>query len=931
MLTMRTVAVRRLLCVGLFVVIAGWVCSAQDPTAPASPSKKIGMEKEIWIAVRTDGQPGTGLASDPFDGSTEEKFDGLLIGLNRAGVTNITIHLGPGTFQTLGATEWRNPADWRDGCTGWCLSEGWKLLGAGMGNTTIKLASLARIRDYRWGETAGVSVRDGVWEFPAPKGSGWIESPDMWQAVRLSGGTQLKGLELGKVYYIAQVLDATHFKVSTTLGGPPLAEASIGSDGKFFRITKIPSSPWPEIVARQGPQIGIGDIEIRDLAVDCNWPAMGGVLTEDFTMPAELKTVIVTVDTAAWARPMVNMWVNVLTPLKTHKVIGHFEVVRVVDDHRIELRNMRGFKLLSGAPFGDEGTKNVDAGTVVVKGTRIGPEMNAAGVLVYGDRVRVERVRVTNHAATWYEGGCGIALGHWQGPPCHEMVVRDCVVDTMWGKFTMAMPFLSRKISDPCPPADEEVVGAQGIVEGNTIYSNGGYLSGMGCGGGLNTTFRNNKVFNAGCGLYSEGPVRNIIIKDNLFFECGSAITMGGGNRPPWARDAAYKAKGEVFWKDAEYRAKVDNVGQEPPNEQYWQPLHPWIGTITIEGNLMELCDRSAGIQFLGMVDGLYIRNNLIRYARGNNQGALGVTVSDKTNRRMVITGNVIDSRLMNSAGKGLMLGRDNVDEQGRIRKELETGEHAAAIGRDILPNLEPLVPATDARPADKPVEPLVANLGPKGEIQDWLVLCPFPHPPMNTADGSKLGMGYGFDFLSNLGGEAKIRPKSGESMAVKFPSGADAKAFWKDEYLKPRRIAWQRAHAASFPGQSTAETRREWVDFQPLVGLSSDADNTCAYAFCILRAEKACQVSLSLGTDDGYVLFVNGQREGELRNDRRTYLPDSNVHKATLRAGDNTVLIKVCNAIGGFGFGIRAISAETADLAIPGGKPAAGVKVVLP
>ena len=41
------------------------------------------------------------------------------------------------------------------------------------------------------------------------------------------------------------------------------------------------------------------------------------------------------------------------------------------------------------------------------------------------------------------------------------------------------------------------------------------------------------------------------------------------------------------------------------------------------------------------------------------------------------------------------------------------------------------------------------------------------------------------------------------------------------------------------------------------------------------------------------------------------------------LRAGDNTVLIKVCNALGGFSFGMRVISAETADLSVQGGKGA--------
>src|SRR5207302_10812344 len=33
---------------------------------------------EVWIAVRSDGLPGSGTQADPYNGSTPEKFDGLL-------------------------------------------------------------------------------------------------------------------------------------------------------------------------------------------------------------------------------------------------------------------------------------------------------------------------------------------------------------------------------------------------------------------------------------------------------------------------------------------------------------------------------------------------------------------------------------------------------------------------------------------------------------------------------------------------------------------------------------------------------------------------------------------------------------------------------------------------------------------------------------
>ena len=280
----------------------------------------------------------------------------------------------------------------------------------------------------------------------------------------------------------------------------------------------------------------------------------------------------------------------------------------------------------------------------------------------------------------------------------------------------------------------------------------------------------------------------------------------------------------------------------------------------------------------------------------------------------------------VNSLGKkGVIFGKDNVDELGRARIEVDTGPVDAKNASSPLPaNMGAILPATDPKPADKPAQPLTAELGPKCEIQDWLILGPFPHP---------LGAGYAFDFLSKLGGEANAKPKAGDSVAVKFPDGPDAKTFWKESQLKPRRIAWQRAKAQHCPvgTDQDRKTYQEWVDVRPLLGTGEDTDNTCVYAACILRADKETPVRFLLGSDDGNVLYVNGKKIGQAIDDRRMYVLDSDVHAATLNAGDNLVVIKICNATGGFNFGLRVTSAAIADLAIPGGKAPAGVKVVLP
>lgn len=89
-----------------------------------------GSSKEVWIAVRTDGRGGDGSRENPYDGSTRAKFDGLMQGFGARTV----IHLLPGTYLTNG---------WADatGLNGWVVKSGWKLSGAGMGATTVKLAA----------------------------------------------------------------------------------------------------------------------------------------------------------------------------------------------------------------------------------------------------------------------------------------------------------------------------------------------------------------------------------------------------------------------------------------------------------------------------------------------------------------------------------------------------------------------------------------------------------------------------------------------------------------------------------------------------------------------------------------------------------------------------------------------------------------------
>lgn len=81
---------------------------------------------DVYIAFRTDGIAGNGTINSPYDGSTQAKFDACMGAVG----TNTVIHIGPGTFQTIGGNNYS-------------VKAGQKIYGAGMGNTIIQLVQPA--------------------------------------------------------------------------------------------------------------------------------------------------------------------------------------------------------------------------------------------------------------------------------------------------------------------------------------------------------------------------------------------------------------------------------------------------------------------------------------------------------------------------------------------------------------------------------------------------------------------------------------------------------------------------------------------------------------------------------------------------------------------------------------------------------------------
>ena len=126
------------------MVICGRVMAQYDPGPPpiqdvrptpfpiATPSSS--PTQDIWIAVRTDGLPGSGTQDDPYNGSTPEQFDTILH--NYYWTYDLGVHLmGAGPFRT-------------DASHNWHVRPGWVISGDGMNVTTIKLVgNVAGMRD----------------------------------------------------------------------------------------------------------------------------------------------------------------------------------------------------------------------------------------------------------------------------------------------------------------------------------------------------------------------------------------------------------------------------------------------------------------------------------------------------------------------------------------------------------------------------------------------------------------------------------------------------------------------------------------------------------------------------------------------------------------------------------------------------------------
>lgn len=170
--------------------------------------------------------------------------------------------------------------------------------------------------------------------------------------------------------------------------------------------------------------------------------------------------------------------------------------------------------------------------------------------------------------------------------------------------------------------------------------------------------------------------------------------------------------------------------------------------------------------------------------------------------------------------------------------------------------------------------------------FRDWLLCGPFPTCPGGDPVSYKHGdqcKGFYSDFLKSIGGEANAHPQNGTPIQV-----------------------------------PELNLKREWNIYQsktdkiPFNAIFEPNDLVVAYAFCQVNSNKRQKAILSLGSNDGVMVFLNGEKIHENHPVNGRWLQKDNDYVlVVLKSGLNNFLFKVCEGTGDFGLVVRLLNYE--------------------
>jgi len=152
--------------------------------------------------------------------------------------------------------------------------------------------------------------------------------------------------------------------------------------------------------------------------------------------------------------------------------------------------------------------------------------------------------------------------------------------------------------------------------------------------------------------------------------------------------------------------------------------------------------------------------------------------------------------------------------------------------------------------------------------LQDWLILGSIPSSGLEDIDK---------DFFAQDGGEANLQPVEGQSLKL---AGGEFK--WKAAKCKDAFDLNR-----FFQGGRTV--------------------NAVAYAYTTINREEAGRVCLTLGSDDGIKVWLNGKMVHRNATGRSLTLDEDGV-VVNMDKGENHLMLKITQATGGWGFAVRMI-----------------------
>ena len=121
-------------------------------------------------------------------------------------------------------------------------------------------------------------------------------------------------------------------------------------------------------------------------------------------------------------------------------------------------------------------------------------------------------------------------------------------------------------------------------------------------------------------------------------------------------------------------------------------------------------------------------------------------------------------------------------------------------------------------------------------------------------------------------------------------------------------------AHAKSFVNEAAVDLKKvhgelKWVDGKNYVDgkiHTLTGANSAHYFYRTIQSGSARSLELSLGSDDSFRIWLNGKLVADKKINRGV-APDQDKVKIDLLAGENKLLFKVANGIGGYGFYFKA------------------------